>query len=188
MCIIAFWLLFSSIRPLLYSCSLWSCRDLLTNHVGFFFPNFLHFSTVRMYLGLSASFKTFLSFGYHDTVLSMISGPLLWVGHASGHSLVLSAAQQSCPHNLGVLSAAHTLMGRGEGCGRGSCALVEVRLGDLTDHMHTVERSRGRAGQRQTWFVQVDSGCPCSRSPLTRISFFHHRMQEVESVQSSTRW
>lgn len=66
-----------------------------------------------MYLGLSASFKTFLSFGYHDTVLSTISWPLLWMGHASGHSLVLSAAQQSCPHNLDVLSAAHTLMGGG---------------------------------------------------------------------------
>lgn len=121
-----------------------------------------------MYLGLSASFITFLSFGYHDTVLSMISWPLLWVGHASGHSLVLSAAQQSCPRNLDVLSAAHTLMGGGGG--RGSCALGEVGLGDLPDHTHTVEHSggKGRPGSFR-WTVGVPAQGQCLQELVSFI-------------------
>lgn len=59
---------------------------MLTNHARFFFPIFLHSSVVGLCLVLSASFKTSLSFGFYDTVLSMVSWPLLRVGQASSHS------------------------------------------------------------------------------------------------------
>lgn len=142
----------------------------------FSFSNFLHSRQFLLYLGLSDSFKTFLSSGLHDVVLSTVSWPPLWVDHAPGHSgLVLQPSKAAlvtwiCPEQ-------RTLMGR-----RGSCALAEVRLGDWAEPMKTVGHSGSGQRKRRPGSFRGRVGVSSQCRWLGELVFLHHRIQQVESI------
>ena len=134
------------------------------------FPNFLHFSIVWMYLGLSASFKTFSPLASLTLSLPWFLGLPCKLGCASfTHCFCLQ------PHKAVLASwmwrQQHALMD--VGVGRGSCALVEGRLGGLTDSMYTGKHSGVGPSKARPASCRWTEGVPAQNHWMQElVSFF----------------